>query len=131
MAGTAWLASRSDAATRRARLREATLSPVAAHPGRLPAALAAEQLRGAGTVGFLEGLLATIDYDVRDRLEQIACPTLVVWGTRDRLISVRDADVFAERIPNARRVVFKDTGHVAMLERPARFNALLEEFLAA
>ena len=53
-----------------------------------------------------------------------------MWGDHDRLITVRDADVFAELIPNSRKVVFADTGHVAMLERPAAFNALLEDFLA-
>jgi pimeloyl-ACP methyl ester carboxylesterase len=37
--------------------------------------------------------------------------------------------VFAELIPNSRKVIFKDTGHVAMLERPAAFNALLADFL--
>ena len=58
------------------------------------------------------------------------CPTLIVWGEHDRLVSVRDADAFAELIPNSRKVVFADTGHMAMLERPAAFNALLEEFLA-
>jgi pimeloyl-ACP methyl ester carboxylesterase len=129
-AGAAWLASRSDAVARRARLREATLALVVRHPGRLPAALAAEQLRGAGKPGFLQALEAILDYDFRDRLPEIACPTLIVWGDGDRLISVRDADVFAELIPGSRKVVFEDTGHMAMLERPAAFNALLREFLA-
>jgi pimeloyl-ACP methyl ester carboxylesterase len=129
-ASGAWAASRSDAVTRRPRLREAALNVVMSHPDRLPAALAAEQVRGAGKPGFLQGLEAVIDYDVRERLPGIACPTLIVWGDNDRLISVRDADVFAELIPNSRKVIFEDTGHMAMLERPAAFNALLEGFLA-
>ena len=54
-----------------------------------------------------------------------------MWGANDRVIPVRDADAFERLIPDARKVVLPDTGHVAMLERPARFNALLEEFLAA
>jgi 4,5:9,10-diseco-3-hydroxy-5,9,17-trioxoandrosta-1(10),2-diene-4-oate hydrolase len=128
-ASGAWIAARSDAVTRRPRLRQATMSVVAAHPGRLPAPLAAEQLRGAGKPGFIGALAAILDYDVRERLGQIACPTLIVWGERDRLINVRDADVFAELIPDSRKVVFADTGHVAMLERPAAFNALLDGFL--
>jgi len=125
----AWLAAHSDGVERRPRLRAATLNLVVAHPSRLAAALAAEQVRGAGTPGFLQGLEAVIGYDIRDRLPQIACPTLIVWGARDRLISVRDAGVFEELIPNARKVVYEDTGHMAMLERPAEFNALLEAFL--
>jgi pimeloyl-ACP methyl ester carboxylesterase len=129
-ASSAWVASRSDAVARRARLREATLNVVVRHPSRLPGALAAEQLRGAGKPGFMQALRAVLDYDVRERLPEIACPTLVVWGERDRVITVRDADAFAELIPNARKVIFEDTGHLAMLERPHAFNALLSDFIA-
>jgi pimeloyl-ACP methyl ester carboxylesterase len=130
LASGAWVASKSDTAARRARLRELLLSVVTRHPRRLPAALAAEQLRGAGKPGFVQGLEAVLDYDVRQRLPEIACPTLIVWGAEDRLIPVHDADVFAELIPNSRKVLFEDTGHLSMLERPAAFNALLKEFLA-
>jgi pimeloyl-ACP methyl ester carboxylesterase len=46
------------------------------------------------------------------------------------LVPVKDADEFERLIPNARKILMKDTGHVPMLERPARFNALVEEFIA-
>jgi pimeloyl-ACP methyl ester carboxylesterase len=124
-----WIAAHSDTVTRRPALRNATLGFVASHPSRLPAALAAEQLRGAGKPGFIQALAANLDYDFRERLAEIVCPTLIVWGDHDRVITPRDADRFAELIPGSRKVVFEDTGHVAMLERPAAFNALLEEFL--
>ena len=128
---TTWIAARSDTVTRRPRLRNLTMYTLVRHPDRLPPPLAAEQMRGAGKPGFVQALEATLRYDVRRRLPEIACPTLIVWGDNDRVISVRDADVFAELIPNSRKVVFEDTGHMAMLERPAAFNALLEEFLSA
>jgi pimeloyl-ACP methyl ester carboxylesterase len=130
MASAAWAASASDTTMRRARLRDAALGVVIRHPAKLPAALAAEQVRGAGKPGFIQALESIIDYEIRERLSKIACPTLIVWGERDRLINVRDADVFAELIPNSRKVVFEDTGHMSMLERPQEFNSLLEEFLA-
>jgi pimeloyl-ACP methyl ester carboxylesterase len=129
MASGAWAASKSDAVTRRARLRDAALGVVVRHPGRLPAALAAEQVRGAGKPGFIQGFEAVLHYEIRDRLREIACPALIVWGDSDRLINVRDADVFSELIANSRKVVFEDTGHMAMLERPQAFNALLHDFL--
>lgn len=129
-ASGAWVVSKADTVARRPRLRDALLDLVVAHPERLPAPLAAEQLKGAGKPGFMQALKAVLDYDVRARLPEIACPTLIVWGERDRLISVRDADTFAELIPDSRRVVFPDTGHMSMLERPAAFNPLLESFLA-
>src|SRR3954467_68570 len=125
-----WLASRSDALARRPGARRMIFGIVARRPDRLPGPLVAEQVRGAGTPGFLPALDALTDYPIRERLPEIACPTLIVWGREDRLVPVRDADVFEELIPDARKVVFDDTGHVAMLERPDRFNRLLLHFLA-
>lgn len=126
---TAWFASKSDSVARRRGLRNATLGLVVRHPGRLPGPLAAEQLRGAGKPGFLQALNALLDYPIRERLPEIACPTLIVWGDEDRLISARDADIFEQMIPNSRKVLFHGTGHMSMLERPAAFNELLEGFL--
>jgi pimeloyl-ACP methyl ester carboxylesterase len=125
-----WLASRSETLVRRRRSRRALLRIVAAHPEQLPLPLAAEQLHGAGAPGFVDALDALTDYPIRERLGRISCPTLIVWGEEDRLIPVGDALEFEELIPDSRRVIYRDTGHVAMLERPAAFNALLEEFLA-
>jgi pimeloyl-ACP methyl ester carboxylesterase len=104
---------------------------VFAHAERLPGPLVVEQVRGSGKPGFIDALDALSDYPIRDRLERIAAPTLVVWGDRDRLVPVDDADAFEELIPNARKIVYEDTGHVAMLERPERFNRDLEKFLAS
>jgi pimeloyl-ACP methyl ester carboxylesterase len=127
---TGWTAARSDWMARRPGLRNMTLGMVTRHPSRLPATLAAEQLRGAGKPGFMQALRANIDYPIKGRLPEIACPTLIVWGDEDRVIPVRDADVFAELIPGSRKVIFEDTGHMAMLERPGAFNELLSEFVA-
>jgi len=124
-----WIAAKSDTVARRPGLRNATFGLVTAHPSRLPGALVAEQVRGAGKPGFIQALQANIDYDFSHRLGEIACPTLIVWGDHDRVITVRDADRFAQLIPGSRKVVFADTGHMAMLERPVAFNALLAEFL--
>jgi len=79
----------------------------------------------------MAALRSMMAHELRSRLELIGCPTLVVWGDRDRAVGVRDGEVFAQLIRDARLVVFEDTGHVAMVERPAAFNALLEDFLAS
>jgi pimeloyl-ACP methyl ester carboxylesterase len=129
--GAAWTAANSDSLTRRPRLRTLALNGVMRHPAQLSPQLAAEQVRGAGTDGFLGALEAILEYDVSGRLPAIGCPSLVVWGTDDRLITVADAERFAAGIPDSRKVIYADTGHMAMLERPAEFNALLREFLSA
>lgn len=125
-----WFASKSDFVARRRRLRRGTFSIVAAHPESLPAPLVAENLRGSGKPGFVPALDALTSYPIRDRLPEIACPTLIVWGTKDRLVPVRDASEFERLIPDSRKVVYPDTGHVAMLERPTAFNALLQAFIS-
>ena len=72
---------------------------------------------------------ALLRYNFRDRLSEIACPTLVVQGTEDVLVPLGDAREFEKRIPRATSLVLEDTGHVPMLERPITFNRALLEFL--
>jgi pimeloyl-ACP methyl ester carboxylesterase len=79
----------------------------------------------------MDALNAIWDYDFRDRLPDISVPTLIVWGRQDRIVPVSGAFEYERLIPDARRVIFDNTGHLPMLERPARFNQLVEEFLAA
>jgi pimeloyl-ACP methyl ester carboxylesterase len=116
---------------RRRRLRRAALQGVVRYPERLSPALAYELILGSGKPGFVPALDALTGYDFRDRLGEIEIPVLLVWGENDMLVPVEDSVVFQRLIgPNARRVVFADTGHVPMIERPSRFNELLSEFLA-
>jgi pimeloyl-ACP methyl ester carboxylesterase len=121
---------RASRLVRRPRLRAAALGLVAAHPQHLPSEIAWELIRGAGMPAIAPAGRAIANYDFRDRLPEIACPTLVVWGARDLIVPPSGADEFARLIPDAQKVIFEDTGHVPMIERPARFNALLAEFLA-
>jgi pimeloyl-ACP methyl ester carboxylesterase len=125
------VAAHAEILARRPRLRllEPTTHVVARHSDRLPAPFMAEFMRGLGAPGYIEGMAANFDYDYRDRLGEIACPTLIVWGDRDRVVTPKDADLYERLIPNARKAIFKDTGHMAMIERPMAFNALLEGFL--
>jgi pimeloyl-ACP methyl ester carboxylesterase len=123
-----FVGARSEAIASRPRARRMLMRVVVHDADRLPAPLIAEQVRGAGNPGFVDALDALTDYPIRARLGEIACPTLIVWGAEDRLVPVRDAAEFERLIPDARKVVWAETGHVPMLERPAAFNALVEEF---
>jgi pimeloyl-ACP methyl ester carboxylesterase len=124
-----WVASRSHTVAARRRLRSALLLLVVAHPAKLPPALTIELVAGSGKPGFSDALDAMLHYPLRDRLEKIGCPTLIVWGDKDRLVPVKDATVFEQLIPDSHKIVYTDTGHLTMLERPARFNRDVHEFL--
>ena len=127
---TAWVGANAETAARRSRARRWMLRTVSPHPEDISTELAAEQLRGVGAAGFRLALEALVEYSIRERLHGISCPTLIVWGEKDHVRPVRHADIYAREIEGSRTVVLPDTGHVAMLERPAEFNALLAELLA-
>jgi L-proline amide hydrolase len=79
----------------------------------------------------MDAMGALLDYSFRDHLSRIDMPVLVVWGRNDMLVPRGDAREYVELIgDNARREMFEDTGHVPMLERPTRFNALVADFVA-
>ena len=82
------------------------------------------------TEGFTPALVAFGNYPVREELPRISCRALLVWGDRDRLVTVRHAKDLTQLIPDCRVEIFKRTGHVAMLERPDRFNRIVAEFMA-
>jgi len=100
-------------------------------PGRLRKELLWEQLaHGVPCPGFTEALLAVLEYDARERLAEIQIPVAIVWGTDDRVIPPAAAHSYHRRIPHSTLEILERTGHVPQLERPARFNRLLEELLS-
>jgi len=63
------------------------------------------------------------------RLRLIQSPTLVMAGTRDRVIKPSSSEVLAREIPNARLVKFEGGSHMFSMEMHKRFNAEVLEFL--
>lgn len=81
------------------------------------------------TPGFLPAFRALASYPLRDELEGVRCPTLIVWGTADPLVGVGHARELERLIPDARTSIHEGIGHVVQLEAPERFNAEVEAFL--
>ncbi len=59
-----------------------------------------------------------------------ALPLLIIWGENDPIIPVEHALEAHEHLPNSHLEIFEGTGHIPQLERPGRFIAVLERFLA-
>jgi pimeloyl-ACP methyl ester carboxylesterase len=62
--------------------------------------------------------------------ELIGVPTLVVWGTRDRMIPAWHATAAHSAIPACRVELFEGAGHFPHLDEPDRFAEVLREFVA-
>lgn len=57
-------------------------------------------------------------------------PTLVVWGTNDRMIPAWHATSAQQAIAGSRVELFEGAGHFPHLEEPERFAAVLQDFIA-
>jgi pimeloyl-ACP methyl ester carboxylesterase len=68
--------------------------------------------------GITRSYLVFGEHSLWRRATQVAAPTLVVWGTEDRLVPVVLAARTAAVLPDSRLLVLPDVGHVAMLEAP-------------
>jgi pimeloyl-ACP methyl ester carboxylesterase len=60
----------------------------------------------------------------------IEIPTLVVWGTRDRMIPAWHATTAHQAIPGSRVELFEGAGHYPHLDDPERFAEVLGDFIA-
>ncbi|OLR91927.1 alpha/beta fold hydrolase [Actinokineospora bangkokensis] len=100
-----------------------------ADPGRVAAA--AEVLRDrAGPYGwfrFFDTYLRTPFLD----LAAVTAPQLVLVGDEDIATRPAEARALAAALPLARAEVIEGCGHFPMLQRPARFSAEVDAFLAA
>ena len=61
---------------------------------------------------------------------RITAPSLVIYGSHDRVVDPRNAGRAAHAFSNARIVVLPRTGHVAQMERPALVAAEIAMLLA-
>lgn len=130
-AATAAAAGNARRSVSRPGLRDISYGLVFRYPNRLrPELLYEQHVNGINRPGFLPALDSLLSYDFTDRLPRIQEPTLIVWGRNDLIVPPPDADEFERLIPDSRKAIFDQTGHVPQMERPARFNGLLEAFIA-
>lgn len=63
-------------------------------------------------------------------LGQIRAPTLILWGSADRIIPVDHAARLAAAVPGARFIIYEDVGHAPQEEAPDRTIADVRSFLS-
>jgi pimeloyl-ACP methyl ester carboxylesterase len=78
---------------------------------------------------YLWSMDAIMRWSVRDRLDQIDVPTLLVSSAED-YTPVAAKRRIAAQMPNAEVAVVDDARHALPVERPGVFNEIVEQFLA-
>jgi len=71
------------------------------------------------------------DYNVKELLHNIKCPTLLIWGKEDTITPPSVAVEFNKNIKNSRLEFIDRCCHAPMMEYPDKFGALVLDFLTA
>ena len=78
--------------------------------------LAQERLRN---VALSERIVQQLIADsVEQRVKGLNTPALIVWGDKDRALSVASAEILHKLLPRSQVSIMKDIGHLPMLEAP-------------
>jgi pimeloyl-ACP methyl ester carboxylesterase len=65
----------------------------------------------------------------RNKLPQLQCPTLILWGESDKILGTRDARRLQSAIPGSELIWVADCGHVPHLEKPEFTADAIVDFL--
>jgi 3-oxoadipate enol-lactonase len=68
-------------------------------------------------------------WDFRDRLPEIAAPTLVIAAAEDQATPPEHLELIADGLPTATLVVLRDAAHLANVEQAEVFSRLVAEHL--
>jgi pimeloyl-ACP methyl ester carboxylesterase len=78
--------------------------------------MAKERIRNVALANHIFG--QSVTDSIEERIRDTPVPTLIVWGDRDRALSVDSADVLHKLIPRSQVIVMPGIGHLPMMERP-------------
>lgn len=74
-------------------------------------------------------LVSLVNTDLRDILESIKCPTLLIWGENDTDTPLSSAKIIESRIADCGLCVIKGTGHFSFCQKPYEALAILRAFI--
>lgn len=67
-------------------------------------------------------------YCVSKRVKDISCPTLVLWGDKDRVLPKAHPERFLETIPGSELTIVENCGHSPHIEHPMFAASRIEAF---
>ena len=91
--------------------------------------LARDCIASVPEASYRAAMKSMLGFDLRKSLGQIAVPTLVLSGSKDKNAPAPMMAKMVTYIPGADYVELEGVGHLANLERPQEFNAALDHFL--
>jgi pimeloyl-ACP methyl ester carboxylesterase len=113
-------------------LLERSVADVQSMPDGLLARYLAPYVGQEGVNHLLALARSVDDEDMLDvELNQIECPTMIVWGDQDPFVSPKLGDRLADTIPGSRLVRLPGTGRLVPEEAPDTLTNIILEFVGA
>jgi len=78
---------------------------------------------------YINQLSALKDYDVRDFLQNISQPVLIMVGTKDIITPLGESELLHNKLPNSRLKIFDGVGHGFTIEAADDVNELMWNFI--
>ena len=91
---------------------------------------AKQRMLDAGSKTVHGDFLACSNFDLSERLEEIAVPVLVIASDGDRMVPLKVSREMAENLPNAEFVSLENCGHFQHIEQTAKVARELVTFLS-
>lgn len=80
---------------------------------------------------ILAGLAAMKAWSGEERLKELSCETLVLWGDCDRTYAWHQIEKLWRDIPRSHLAVLPGCAHAVHLEKPDLFNDIVADFLSS
>ena len=69
------------------------------------------------------------NWDGVKNLQNIKNETLIIWGDQDKAYNFNQVEILNDNIPKNDLKIIKGSSHNAHLEKPNKFNIIVEGFL--
>lgn len=106
-----------------------TMSRPPSMPGFALRAMASDYVDRRAALEEIFEAFAEVDL-LGDRLHEIACPTLLMWGSEDRIIDPSTIPLWTAGVPDLEVIIYDGVGHLPMVEIAKRSAQDYHAFLA-
>jgi len=74
-------------------------------------------------------LVNTVNLDITENVKKIQCPTIIIWGTNDEAVDIKDAYTLKTLIKDSAVIEYENKTHYAYLEDLGKTINIIDSFI--
>jgi len=88
-----------------------------------------EKQKAIGPAVMLNDFLCCDKFDIRDKVQEIKLPALIICGELDAMTPVKYSNYLGAKLANSRVVIIPQATHLVLAEKPGAVNKAIEDFV--